>query len=93
MNERNIHAITLADDDWIRVDDDGNRLTAVLVVNGRFHHLDAIRVVDDDEGIQIAASPELQEMLDAMFVIGADGPFDTVRIRDAEYVLVVTPFQ
>lgn len=93
MNERHVRSITLADDDWMPAGDNGNHLTAILVINGTFHHLDAIRVYEDDAGQQRAEAPQLEAAIDGMYQIGADGPFDTVSIRGESYLLVVVPFQ
>jgi hypothetical protein len=93
MTERAIRSLTIDDEDWMNGGDDDDHLTAILVVNGTFHHLEAIRVTEDENGIQIAASPAFADALDAMYQIGGDGPFDTVTIRGATYVLVVIPFQ
>jgi hypothetical protein len=92
MSERPILALSIPDDAWME-DRKGDRLLAILVLNGTFHHLEAIRVIDDDDGIQQAASEDLAATLNAMYAIGGEGPFDTVTMRGSEYVLVVTPFQ
>jgi len=89
-----VRALTVADDDWMNGGEDANHLTTILVINGTFHHLEAIRIhEDDDDGRQHAASPEFEEIVDGMFLIGGDGPFDTVSIKGDLYVLVVVPFQ
>jgi len=88
-----LRTLTIADDDWMNGGNDENHLTMILVINGTFHHLEAVRVVEDGDGIQRAASKEFEETIDAMFAIGGDGPFETVTIRDATYVLLVIPFQ
>lgn len=88
-----IHDLKIADDEWMNGGDDENHLTCVLVINGTFHHLEAIRVIEDEDGIQRAASTDFEESLDAMYQIGGEGPFDTVTIRGGTYVLVVIPFQ
>jgi len=61
--------------------------------HGTFHHLEAIRVIEDEDGRQHAASPEFEEIVDGMFLIGGDGPFDTVSIKGDSYLLVAIPFQ
>ena len=91
--EKSLRTLTIADDDWMNGGDDENHLTMILVVNGTFHHLEAIRVVEDGDGIQRAASKKFEDTVDAMFTIGGDGPFDTVTIRGGTYVVVVIPFQ
>ena len=93
MTERAIRSLTIDDEDWMNGGDDDDHLTAILVVNGTFHHLEAIRVTEDEDGIQVAASFEFSDTLDAMYQIGGDGPFDTVTIRGKTYVVAVIPFQ
>lgn len=88
-----VRAISFADNDWLDAEGDGSHLTAILVINGTFHHLDAIRVTDDEDGVQKPSADHLASTLDGMYAIGADGPFDTVVIRGETYVLVATPFQ
>jgi 6-phosphofructokinase len=88
-----VRDLTIAHDDWMNGGDNADHLTTILVINGTFHHLEAIRVIEDEDGRQHAASPEFEESIDAMFTIGGDGPFDTVTIRGESYVLVVIPFQ
>ncbi len=88
-----VRALTISDDDWMSGGADANHLNTILVINGTFHHLEAIRVVEDEESRQHAASPDFEDSIDAMFTIGGDGPFDTVTIRGETYVLVVIPFQ
>jgi hypothetical protein len=92
MSDLPVVVLTIPDTAW-REDLNGDRLLAILVINGTFHHLEAIRVIEDDDGIQQAASEELVETFEAMYAIGGEGPFDTVTMRGDEYVLVVTPFQ
>jgi len=88
-----VHDLTIPDDDWMNGGDNADHLTTILVINGTFHHLEAIRVIEDEDGRQHAASPEFEEIVDGMFLIGGDGPFDTVSIKGDSYVLVVIPFQ
>jgi hypothetical protein len=92
MSDLRVVVLTVPEDVWMD-DGNGDRLLAILVINGTFHHLEAIRVIEDDDGVQKAASEDLAETFDAMFQIGGEGAFDTVTIRGTEYVLVVTPFQ
>jgi hypothetical protein len=48
MTERTrVRDITIPDDDWTNGGADPNHLTTILVINGTFHHLEAIRVVED----------------------------------------------
>jgi hypothetical protein len=88
-----VRALTIPDDDWMNGGADTNHLTTILVINGAFHHLEAIRVIEDEDGRQCAASADFEDSIDALFTIGGDGPFDTVTIRGETYVLVVIPFQ
>jgi 6-phosphofructokinase len=88
-----VRALTIPDDDWMNGGADTNHLTTILVINGMFHHLEAIRVVEDEDGRQQAAAAAFEDSIDALFTIGGDGPFDTVTIRGDTYVLVVIPFQ
>ena len=88
-----VRALTIPDDDWMNGGADTNHLTTILVINGTFHHLEAIRVIEDEDGRQQAASAAFEDTVDALFTIGGDGPFDTVTIRGDTYVLVVIPFQ
>jgi len=85
--------LTIPDDDWMNAGDNADHLTTIIVINGTFHHLEAIRICEDDDGRQHAASPEFEEIVDGMFMIGGDGPFDTVYIKGDSYVLAVIPFQ
>jgi 6-phosphofructokinase len=93
MTRTTIRDLVIADEDWMNGGEDADHLTTILVINGTFHHLEAIRVVEDEDGIQRAASKEFEDTIDAMFTIGGDGPFDTVTIRGERYVLVLIPFQ
>lgn len=92
MSDRRVVVLTVPEDAWIE-GRNRDHLVAILVINGTFHHLEAVRVVENDDGIQKPASEDLTDTFDAMYQIGAEGPFDTVTIRGAEYVLVVTPIQ
>jgi hypothetical protein len=80
-------------DAWMNGGDTADHLTTVLVINGTFHHLEAIRIYEDDDGRQHATAPEFEETLEAMYQIGGDGPFDTVYINSDSYLLLVIPFQ
>ena len=88
-----VRELTIPDDDWMNGGENNGHLTTILVINGTFHHLEAIRICEDEDGRQHAASPEFEEIVDGMFLIGGDGPFDTVCIKGDSYVLVVIPFQ
>jgi hypothetical protein len=94
MNESTrVRDLTIPDDDWMNGGANADHLTTILVINGTFHHLEAIRIIEDDDGRQHAAAPEFEERIDGMYQIGGDGPFDTVSIKGNLYVLVVIPFQ
>ena len=88
-----VRDLTIPDNDRMNGGKDNDHLTTILVINGTFHHLEAIRVVEDEDGCQHAASPDFEDSIDALFTIGGDGSFDTVTIRGDTYVLVVIPFQ
>jgi 6-phosphofructokinase len=88
-----VRDLTIPDYDWMNGGNDANHLTTILVINGTFHHLEAIRVIEDEDGRQHAAAPDFEDSVDAMFTIGGDGPFETVTIRGETYALVVIPFQ
>jgi 6-phosphofructokinase len=90
---RNTCTLDVSQLEWQDTEGDRSHLLAILVISGTFHHLEAIRVIEDEDGRQRAASPDLEDTLDALFTIGGDGPFDTVTIRGETYVLVVIPFQ
>lgn len=92
MSNRPILTIIIPDEAWL-ADESRDRMIAVLVINGTHHHLEALRVESDSAGIQRATRSDIQESLDAMFIIGHDGPFETITIGRAEYVIVVTPYQ
>ena len=94
MNEpTRVRDLRISDEDWLNGGDDADHLSTILVINGTFHHLEAIRVTEDEEGRQLAASTDFEDTIDALYTIGGDGPFDTVTIRGGTYVLVVVPFQ
>jgi hypothetical protein len=67
-------------------------LRLVLAINGTDHHLEAIAVRSED-GLMRAEADALEDTLDTYAAAAAaDRPFDTVRIGQREYVLVMTPF-
>jgi len=88
-----VRDLSIPDDDWMNGGEDRRHLTTILVINGTFHHLEAIRVIEGTDRRQHAASPDFESCIDGMFLIGGNGPFDTVTIRGESYVLVVIPFQ
>ena len=91
MSDRPIPHLKIPREAWVG-GDAADRLTATLIINGTSHHIEAIRIAWDD-GCQRAHNPELEASLDAMCAIAFDGPFETVRIDDTEYVINITPFQ
>jgi hypothetical protein len=94
MNGSSTFTLTIPDDAWRDAgEDENNHLTMNLVINGKFHHLDAIRIVEDAGGRQHAASPDIQDIFDALFMIGGGDPFTTLTIRDGTYIVLVVPFQ
>ena len=88
-----VRDLTIPDDDWMSGGDNADHLTTILVINGTFHHLDAIRIYEDEEGRQHAVDPAFKETIEAMYQIGGDGPFDTVYIKGDSYLIVAIPFQ
>jgi hypothetical protein len=86
--------LTIADSDWMDAGEgENNHLTMDLVINGKFHHFDAIRIVEDAGGRQHAASPDIQDIFDAMFMIGGGDPFTTLTIGGGTYVALVVPLR
>ena len=68
-------------------------LSAEVSLVGQRHRVDAIAVVDDDDGFQHAEAADLDAMLEGFATAtGVDGPFTTVRLGARDYVLTVTPF-
>lgn len=88
-----VRDLTIPDDDWMSGGDNADHLTTILVINGTLHHLEAIRIYEDEEGRQHAADPAFEESIEAMYQIGGDGPFDTVYIKGDSYLIVAIPFQ
>lgn len=69
--------------DWIRTP---------AVIEGVEHVIDLLAVHTDAGGVQRAATPELDGMLDGHHLaVGGDGPFATVAIEGVAYVLFLTP--
>lgn len=67
-------------------------LRAPVTIFGVEHSLDAIAVRPAVDGRQQAVCTILDDMLDCLAAaVVADGPFQTVRIRDRDYVLLLTP--
>ena len=54
-----VRDLTIPDDDWMNGGDNADHLTTILVINGTFHHLEAIRIIDDGaSGEEVGASWE-----------------------------------
>lgn len=67
-------------------------LRSVSTVHGVAFHLDFFLVHLDDDDVQRAATPELDERLALLRrACGARGPFATVEMEDAPYVLFMSP--
>lgn len=66
-------------------------LGGVLTINGVDHRLEAI-AISNVGGLQKTEDPSLNESLDEYLeAISAERPFDTVLIRDRQYLLVLIP--
>ena len=92
MSGSETFTLTIPDDAWWDTVGDGSRLLAILIINGTFHHLDAIRVTER-AGEQRAWNDASDDALDALYQFGGEGAFETTTIRGGEYVIAVTPFQ
>jgi hypothetical protein len=92
MQESRVFALSIPDDAWQDTEGDGTRLLATLVINGTYHHLEAIRVTEGDSE-QRAINPVFEEVRSALYAFGGDGAFETTGIGDVAYVIAVTPFQ
>lgn len=76
-----------------------SRLLSTVFIEGVPHHLEAIQVVhippDDEQEweTQEGTTPGTDDLLARYHeVAGGDGPFLTVKLGGAEYVLALTPF-
>lgn len=90
-----MHTITVADDEWQRLDDhEPSRLCTDLLVNGVPLHLEAWPVfIDESRGYQVQeyVGPH-PEAFQALEVIGdAPGTYATLAFRGQSYVLVAFP--
>ncbi len=89
--------LTLPDDLFKPVGEDAGAapeawLYGVLTMNGVDHHFEAI-AVSDVNGFQTAEAPSLDDNLGLYLeATASERPFDTVKLGDRQYVLVVTPF-
>ena len=70
------------------------RLSTVICINRVFHHLEAYAVVENGKThIQEPADIAFETNLDGLCSVAEpNGHWQTVKIRDRDYVLVVTPF-
>lgn len=76
-----------------RTADERSLVTAVVTINGTFHHLVAYEVTVGDDGMVTPADGDKSEEIDGYYAAaGALGSFDTTTIGDREYVVVMTPF-
>jgi hypothetical protein len=66
-----------------------DHLLATVTINGVAFHVDAyaVRMVN---GVQTADQLD-EDLADIHRIVGADGPFQTIRIGRRYYVLVLTP--
>ena len=51
-----VRDLSIPDDDWMNGGDNADHLTTILVINGTFHHLEAIRVITS--GTKIPRAPQ-----------------------------------
>jgi hypothetical protein len=76
-----------------RTADERSLLTAVVTINGTFHHLVAYEVTTADGEVVAPADEDKSEEIDNYYVAsGAIGSFATTTIGGREYVVVMTPF-
>jgi len=59
---------------------DGTRLMAVIEVNGVPHHWDLIAVVEDENGLQKPADPELQGLYDDLQRLYSARRYETICV-------------
>ena len=82
-----------ADPEEDRTADERSLLTAVVTINGTFHHLVAYEVTVGDGGMVTPVDGDKSEEIEGYYAAaGADGSFDTTTIGDRKYVVVMTPF-
>ena len=83
--------VSIDPDAWRSISDDGSWLKCNIAVNGLPLHLDALEV--GDAGLVQDLRGELASALAALHeALAADGPWETLRIGDRDYVLLATPF-
>ena len=85
--------VKVPEDAWEEMDDEADsRLGAQLWINGRPHHLMAMRVERDEDGTQRPIGPYGEEDYAALEQLyEPDGGYGSVVIRTQRYVLYVVP--
>ena len=91
--ERRRVDVEVPEDAWEEADDEADsRLSAPLWINGRPHHLIAMRVERDEDGTQCPVGPYGDEDYAALEKLyEPDGGYGSVVIRTKRYVLYVVP--
>lgn len=82
----------LPDDFWSHTPRDPNdgRLSGMLGINGTHFHVEALPVTRM-HGYQVGADPLSESRLEGLIAEFNVPGFETVRINDRDYVLVITP--
>ena len=82
----------LPDDFWSHTprDPHGGRLSGMLGINGTHFHVEALPVTRM-HGYQVGADPLSESRLEGLIAEFNVPGFETVRINDRDYVLVITP--
>lgn len=94
MSPRAVATILVLESSWEKTGDEedpASRLLATLVVNGVSFHLEAFRVTDLENG-QRPAEGLTESFNDWARAASPDGPFETVSIFDADYVIFASPY-
>ena len=91
--ERRQVDVEVPEDAWDEADDEADsRLCVSLWINGRPHHLMAMRVERDEDGTQRPIGPYGEEDYAALEQLyEPDGGYGSVVIRTQRYVLYVVP--
>lgn len=88
--------VTILESDWEPTGDEGfeqERLNAVLQIGNTYFHVLAIAVHTNEDGVQVATCEGHEAEINQVYdVVGGDGPWETVRINDRDFVLIITPF-
>jgi hypothetical protein len=71
----------------------GDRLLTTVAIYGALHHLEFMRVVDDENGDQCPANPEYEEMYSQVQALYA-GRYETFKIPgfEGDYIAFMHPF-